>query len=109
MPQSAASVPHTLEKYDAPNCITAQASEGPLAPGWEKAEQTIRSNICEDAQHPVNSLRHENFLIGLPLASGTGFLIEALATCTADVVGLTHCLIELTEKLSQMVHLLIQT
>lgn len=38
-----------------------------------------------------------------PYASWTGLLIEALAVCTADMVGPTHCLIDLTEALQQMV------
>lgn len=44
-----------------------------------------------------------------PSACWTGFVIEALATCMADMVGLTSHLTELTKDLRQVVDLLIQT
>lgn len=79
---------------------------------WPLAENKP-NKLSEETAARCSALSQFTLTLALldlhPSTSWTGFLIEALATRMAGMVGLTSCLIELTEYLSQMAGLLIQT
>ena len=78
-------------------------------PGLGKSRTNHQKQHLRGCSAPSQFTQTWTLLDWPPLCQWDWISDWGLATCTADVFGPTHCLIELTEEFSQMVHLLIQT